>query len=139
MSGVMSKASTNKKFNMDNPKDREFILQYMLADVSKEELSDSCSIGSEDEFSGEDVGDDSDLEHSEDDHDIELNFEAGRELMSLNANEIVDNVNNSSLSASPQPLEKTISGGNRSNQFENDSFELNHIETTGPYTGEGVC
>ena len=60
MSGVMSKPSKNQKFNMENPKDREFILQYMLADVSEEDFSDSCSIGSQDEFSGEDVGDDSD-------------------------------------------------------------------------------
>ena len=132
MSGVMSKASANKKFNMDNPKDREFILQYMFADVSQEDLSDSCSIGSEDEFSGEDVGDDSDLEHSEDDHDIVLNFEAGRELMSLNANEIVDNVNNSSLSVSPQPLDLEESNpcGNKSNQLENYSFEFDNVNTS---------
>ena len=128
MSGVLSKANMHKKFNMDNPNDREFILQYMLADVSEEDSTDSCILDSEDEFSGEDVGDDSDLEDSDD--DIEINCEVGRELATLHCEkEIVESVNDQHLSKSPLLQEEDISCGTESSLGKTISFESNDVNT----------
>ena len=69
---------------MANPKDRDFVLQYMMdADKSDGvEFSDCCSIESDEEFSGDDVGDGSDQE-SEPVDEIQYNCDAERDLSIL--------------------------------------------------------
>ena len=61
---------TNRLLSMENPEDNALIMKYILAEEFSDGEDRCYSFDSDDEFSGDDVGDGSDEEESEDEIDF---------------------------------------------------------------------